>query len=74
MMVPITVENLRFNFPDGWQASKLDDWSFYRNQFQRLSGIRLVCGEDGCGKELKTGMRYGNTSILRKKRDAAPLQ
>ncbi len=43
---------LTFQFPDSWQAVKLDDWSFYRNQFIRLnSGLRQPCGE--CGAELR---------------------
>ena len=43
---------LTFEFPDSWRATKLDDWSFYRNQFIRLgSGLRQPCGE--CGAELR---------------------
>ena len=43
---------LTFQFPDSWRATKLDDWSFYRNQFKGLgSGLRQPCGE--CGAELK---------------------
>lgn len=41
-----------FEFPDGWNATKLDDWSFFRNQFQKLgNGIRLTCGH--CDAELR---------------------
>ena len=29
---------LTFHFPDGWQATKFDTWSFYRNQFQGVCG------------------------------------
>lgn len=43
MTTTLQVENLVFVFPVGWQASKYDDWSFYRNQFVRLrDGIQAV--------------------------------
>ena len=32
-MPTLFVEGLHFDFPEGWLASKYDDWSFYRNQF-----------------------------------------
>jgi hypothetical protein len=39
----ITVEKLIFSFPHGWQVSKYDDCSFYRNQFARQGdGIKAV--------------------------------
>ncbi len=37
-MTTITVEQLQFTFPNDWRASKFDDWSFYRNQFQSVCG------------------------------------
>ena len=37
-MPSITEGALTFHFPDGWQATKFDTWSFYRNQFQRVCG------------------------------------
>ena len=37
-MPSITEELLTFDFPNGWQASKFDEWSFYRNQFQSTCG------------------------------------
>lgn len=43
MMRPITEGKLRFDFPEGWNASKFDEWSFYRNQFMKLSGASLQC-------------------------------
>lgn len=52
-MPTITEDNLTFVFPIGWEASKLDRWSFYRNQFQRLSGVLMVCGKEGCGNDLR---------------------
>lgn len=42
---------LTFTFPSDYEASKFDDWSFYRNQFQRLgSGLRVTCSK--CDVEL----------------------
>jgi hypothetical protein len=37
-MPSISEGQLTFHFPNGWQASKFDEWSFYRNQFQRVCG------------------------------------
>lgn len=43
MTTVLQVETLSFTFPAGWQASKYDDWSFYRNQFSRQhNGIQAV--------------------------------
>ncbi|QXP86590.1 hypothetical protein [Methylococcus capsulatus] len=42
-MTTLQVENLTFEFPVSWQASKYDDWSFYRNQFvKQRDGIGAV--------------------------------
>lgn len=49
-MPTITEGQLRFEFPDGWQASKFDEWSFYRNQFNRLASAEIVCSN--CEREL----------------------
>jgi hypothetical protein len=39
----IQVDGLSFSFPEGWLASKYDDWSFYRNQFSRMwNGIKSL--------------------------------
>lgn len=42
----LDVEALKFEFPDGWQATRYDDWSFYRNQFSAirpgLKGVDLL--------------------------------
>jgi hypothetical protein len=35
-MPTIPVGALSFTFDDGWLASGYDDWSFYRNRFQRI--------------------------------------
>ena len=37
-MPSITEGALTFQFPDDWQATKFDSWSFYRNQFQNVCG------------------------------------
>lgn len=31
----LKVERLTLTFPDGWIASKYDDWAFYRKQFSK---------------------------------------
>jgi len=40
---------LEFDFPNSCQASKYDDWSYYRNQFQsvanRSKAVDIVCVE-----------------------------
>jgi len=37
------VDGLNFDFPDNWQVSKYDDWSFYRNRFSRMwNGIKSM--------------------------------
>jgi len=51
-MQSLSEGRLTFRFPEGLQAAKLDDWSFYRNQFQRLgANLRVPCGD--CGAELR---------------------
>ncbi len=37
-MPTITEGQLNFVFPNGWLASQFDQWSFYRNQFQKVCG------------------------------------
>lgn len=37
------VDGLNFDFPDNWQVSQYDNWSFYRNQFARMwNGIKAL--------------------------------
>ena len=43
MMPTLTEGQLRFQFPDQWQATKFDDWSFYRSQFMKLAEACLSC-------------------------------
>lgn len=48
-MTAISEGAFTFNFPAGCQASKYDDWSFYRNQFQAFGNgskaIDFLCTE-----------------------------
>lgn len=37
-MPSITEGKLTFAFPDGWDASQYDRWSYYRNQFIKVCG------------------------------------
>lgn len=42
-MPELNIDGLTFTFPDGWQAGKYDEWSFYRNQFAKQGdGIKAV--------------------------------
>lgn len=42
-MPVLDIDGLTFSFPDRWEASKFDEWSFYRNQFAKQgSGIKAV--------------------------------
>ncbi|MBL6987721.1 MAG: hypothetical protein ISR72_11940 [Methylobacter sp.] len=42
-MQRFNVDGLDFDFPDDWQVSKYDDWTFYRNQFSRMwNGIKSL--------------------------------
>lgn len=39
----LNIDGLQFDFPATWQASKYDEWSFYRNQFiKQGNGIKAV--------------------------------
>jgi hypothetical protein len=52
-MPSITEGDLTFDFSAGWDIAKLDDWSFYRNQFQRVckgtKAIDILAIEPGLG-------------------------
>lgn len=42
-MPVLNIDGLRFDFPAPWQASKYDEWLFYRNQFVKQDdGIKAV--------------------------------
>ena len=49
-MTEIEEGNLTFSFPDRCEASKYDEWSFYRNQFQSVAGgskaVDMLCLDD----------------------------
>ena len=46
-MTRIQEGDLTFSFPDCCQASKYDDWSFYRNRFEKVAGgskaVDILC-------------------------------
>lgn len=37
-MPTVTEGSLTFDFPDDWEVSPYDRWSYYRNQFQQVCG------------------------------------
>lgn len=42
-MPTVSVDGLNFNFPDDWNTSKYDEWTYYRAQFSRMgSGIKAL--------------------------------
>jgi hypothetical protein len=42
-MPQLNVDGLAFDFPEGWRASKYDEWPFYRNKFSRMrNGIKAI--------------------------------
>lgn len=42
-MPTLNVDGLNFTFPRTWQASKYDEWSFYREQFAKQgNGIKAI--------------------------------
>lgn len=49
-MNAIVEGSLAFRFPDNCQASKYEDWAFYRNQFQAIAkgskAVDFVCVTD----------------------------
>jgi hypothetical protein len=47
--ITITEGALRFEFPQGWDASKFDEWSFYRGQFARVGDAEILCRAKNCG-------------------------
>lgn len=50
-MADLDEGGLTFHFPDEWQVSKFDQWSFYRNQFSGLAAANLNCSN--CESEVK---------------------
>lgn len=53
-MPAIKVGTLTFTFPQDWEVSQLDEWSYYRNQFQNMgNNVRMACSK--CSAELVCG-------------------
>ena len=78
-MPPIPVDGLQFVFPDAWQASKYDEWAFYRRRWVTLrDGIKavdlLACASDGTAWfiEVKDYRRHARTKILRRDHRTLP--
>lgn len=42
-MQELIEQNQSFLFPDDWDVSKFDEWSFYRGQFSKLADANLNC-------------------------------
>lgn len=42
MTTTITEGGLAFDFPDSWEATKYDDWAYYRNRFQNTCDSKAV--------------------------------
>ncbi len=42
-MKPVAVDGFTYQFDDGWEVSKFDDWLFYREHFaKQFNGIKAV--------------------------------
>ena len=69
-MTVIAEGMLEFDFPNGCEASKYDDWSFYRNQFQRVANgskaVDIVCDERNVSWliEIKDYRQYPRTKAI----------
>lgn len=48
-MKPLDIDGLIFTFPEGWEAGKYDEWTFYRKhfikQFDGLKGVDALARE-----------------------------
>ncbi len=64
-MPTLTEAELTFTFPEGWRATKLDEWSFYKDQFMKLcSGLQSTCAKcdanlhcQNCGTSKNVGIK-----------------
>lgn len=64
-MPPLSEKGLQFHFPNGWIASKFDDWEFYRCRFNAAKNKpRIQCSRcktgircASCGREKVAGMK-----------------
>lgn len=41
-MTRLTEDAMTFVFPDGWSVSKYDEWTFYRNHFQKVANSKAI--------------------------------
>ncbi len=70
MMTTIVEGDLTFSFPESCRASKYDDWSFYRNQFQPVANgckaIDILCVEGDISWliEVKDYRRHPRTKTI----------
>lgn len=66
-MIEIEEGNLNFSFPEHCEASKYDDWAFYRNQFRSVAGgskaVDILCVSDDAAwlVEIKDYSQYPRT-------------
>lgn len=69
-MTQIEVGDLTFSFPNGCNASKYDDWAFYRNQFHSVAGgskaVDILClaGGAACLIEVKDYRLHRRTKLI----------
>lgn len=70
MITEIKEGSLKFSFPAGCQASKYDDWSFYRNQFQPVAkgckAVDILCIAEGASWliEVKDYRLHSRTKVI----------
>ena len=69
-MTEIEEGALKFSFPDDCEASKYDEWSFYRNQFQSVAdgskAVDMLCiaGDTSWLIEVKDYRRHPRTKLI----------
>jgi len=69
-MTEITEGDLTFRFPTGCQASKYDDWSFYRRQFTGIAGgskaVDILCikGDTSWLIEIKDHRQHPHQKLI----------
>jgi len=50
-MATLREQGQSFEFPDSWDVTKFDEWSFYRGQFSKLAAAKLNCSS--CEAEVR---------------------
>jgi len=69
-MTEITEGDLMFRFPTGCQASKYDDWPFYRRQFTGIAGgskaVDILCikGDTSWLIEIKDHRQHSRRQLI----------